>query len=137
MNEIKIKNEFSEVDLMKGTDTVKITVEESIIKIDFFKNKMLAIMCYLDIRIKEVAEEKEIKKDKLIEFYNFLREEIYSLYNSRLIESFRNAQTGTLRTFLSLKVTTDKLIKYNINFSMSINSILALITAQENLIRLE
>ena len=137
MNEIKIKNEFSEVDLMKGADTVKIAVEESIEKIDFFKNKMLAIMCYLDIRTKEVAEEKEIKKDKLIEFYNFLREEIYSLYNSRLIESFRDAQTGTLRTYLSLKVTTDKLVKYNINFSMPINSILALITAQENLIILE
>ena len=136
MNEIKIKNEFSEVDLMKEADTIKIAVQESIIKVDFFKNKMLAIMCYLDIRIKEVAEEKE-KKDKLIEFYIFLREEIYSLYNSRLIESFRNAQTGTLRTSLSLKVTTDKLIKYNINFSMPINSILALIIAQENFIILE
>lgn len=136
MNEIKIKNEFSEVDLMKEADTIKIAVQESIIKVDFFKNKMLAIMCYLDIRIKEVAEEKE-KKDKLIEFYIFLREEIYSLYNSRLIESFRNAQTGTLRTSLSLKVTTDKLIKYNINFSMPINSILASITAQENLIILQ
>lgn len=136
MDEIKIKNEFSEVDLMKGTKTVKILVEESIIKEDFFKNKMLAIMCYLDIRIKEVAEEKE-KKDKLIEFYIFLREEIYLLYNSRLVESFRNAQTGTLRTFLSLKVTTDKLIKYNINFSMPINSILASITVQENLIILK
>ena len=136
MNEIKIKNEFSEVDLMKEADTIKIAVQESIIKVDFFKNKMLAIMCYLDIRIKEVAEEKE-KKDKLIEFYIFLREEIYSLYNSRLIESFRNAQTGTLRTSLSLKVTTDKLIKYNINFSMPINSILASITAQEHLIILQ
>lgn len=136
MNEIKIKNEFSEVDLMKEADTIKIAVQESIIKVDFFKNKMLTIMCYLDIRIKEVAEEKE-KKDKLIEFYIFLREEIYSLYNSRLVESFRNAQTGTLRTFLSLKVTTDKLIKYNINFSMPINSILASITAQENFIILE
>ena len=122
---------------MEWTNIVKIAMEESIIKEDFFKNKMLAIMCYLDIRIKEVAEEKEIKKDKLIEFYNFLREEIYSLYNSRLIESFRNAQTGTLRTFLSLKVTTDKLVKYNINFSMPINSILDLITAQDNLIILE
>ena len=98
---------------------------------------MLTIMCYLDIRTKEVAEEKDIKKDKLIEFYNFLREEINLLYNSRLVESFHNAQTRTLRTFLSLKVTTDKLIKYNINFSMPINSILALITAQENLIILE
>ena len=136
MNEIKIKNEFSEVDLMKGANTVKIAVEESIIKVDFFKNKMLAVMCYLDIRIKEVAEEKE-KKDKLIEFYIFLREEIYSLYNSRLVESFRNAQTGTLRTSLSIRVTTDKLIKYDINFSMPINSILASITAQENLIILE
>lgn len=137
MNEIKIKNEFSEVDLMKGADTVKIAVEESIIKVDFFKNKMLIIMCYLDIRTKEVAEEKDIKKDKLIEFYNFLREEINLLYNSRLVESFHNAQAGTLRTFLSLKVTTDKLIKYNINFSMPINSILALITVQENLIILQ
>lgn len=137
MNEIKIKNEFSEVDLMEGTNIVKIAIEESIIKEDFFKNKMLAIMCYLDIRIKEVAEEKEIKKDKLIEFYNFLREEIYSLYNSRLIESFRNAQTGTLRTFLSLRVTTNELIKYNINFSMPINSILASIAVQENLIILK
>jgi hypothetical protein len=137
MDEIKIKNEFSEVDLMEGTNIVKIAIEESIIKEDFFKNKMLAIMCYLDIRIKEVAEEKEIKKDKLIEFYNFLREEIYSLYNSRLIESFRNAQTGTLRTFLSLRVTTNELIKYNINFSMPINSILASIAVQENLIILK
>ena len=94
-------------------------------------------MCYLDIRTKEIAEEKETKKDQLIEFYNFLKEEVSLLYNSRLIESFRNAQTGTLRTFLSLKVTTDKLVKYNINFSMPINSILALITAQENLIILE
>ena len=136
MNEIKIKNEFSEVDLMKGSNIVKIAIEESIIKENFFKNKMLAIMCYLDIRIKEVAEEKE-KKDRLIEFYTFLREEIYSLYNSRLIESFRDAQIGTLRTFLSLKVTTDKLIKYDINFSMPINSILALIIAQENFIILE
>ena len=136
MNEIKIKNEFSEVDLMKGADTVKIAVEESIVKIDFFKNKMLAIMCYLDIRIKEVAEEKE-KKTNLLNFIFFLREEIYSLYNSRLVESFRNAQTGTLRTSLSLKVTTDKLIKYNINFLMPINSILASITAQENLVILE
>lgn len=53
MNEIKIKNEFSEVDLMKEADTIKIAVQESIIKVDFFKNKMLAIMCYLDIRIKK------------------------------------------------------------------------------------
>lgn len=136
MNEIKIKNEFSEVDLMKEADTVKIAVEESIIKVDFFKNKMLTIMCYLDIRTKEVTEEKG-KKDKLIEFYIFLREEIYLLYNSRLVESFHDAQTGTIRTSLSLKVTTDKLIKYNINFSMPINSILASITAQENLIILE
>lgn len=137
MNEIKIKNEFSEVDLMKGADTIKIAVQESIIKVDFFKSKMLFIICYLDIRAKEVAQEKNIKKDKLIEFYNFLREEINLLYNSRLGESFHNAQTETLRTSLSLKVTTDKLIKYNINFSMPINSILASITAQENLIILE
>lgn len=70
MNEIKIKNEFSEVDLMKGADTVKIAIEESIVKIDFFKNKMLAVMCYLDIRIKEVAEEKE-KKTNLLNFIFF------------------------------------------------------------------
>ena len=137
MDKIKIKNEFSEVDLMKGANTVKIAVEESIIKEDFFKQKMLVIMYYLDIRTKEIAEEKETKKDQLIEFYNFLKEEVFLLYNSRLIESFRNAQTGTLKTFLSLKVTTDKLIKYNINFSMPINSILASITVQENLIILK
>ena len=135
MNEIKIKNEFSEVDLMKGADTVKIAVEESIIKVDFLKDKMLFIICYLDIRINE--ETQENKKDGLIEFYNFLKNEINSLYNSRLGNSFHDAQTGTIRTSLSLKVTTDKLIKYNINFSMPINSILASITAQENLIILE
>ena len=39
MNEIKIKNEFSEVELMKGADIVKIAVEESIIKVDFLKIK--------------------------------------------------------------------------------------------------
>ena len=93
---------------------------------------MLFIICYLDIRINE--ETQENKKDELIEFYNFLKNEINSLYNSRLGNSFRDAQTGTLRNSLSLRVTTNELIKYNIDFSMPINSILASITAQENLI---
>ena len=137
MNEIKIKNEFSEVDLIERTNNIKKTVEETTEKIEFLKNKMLFIFCYLDIRTKEVTQEKGIKKDKLIEFYNFLREEIKSLYYSRLGNSFHNAQTGTIRTSLSLKLTTDKLIKYNINFSMPINSILASITGQENLIILK
>ena len=137
MNKINIKNEFSEVDLIERTNNIKKTVEETTEKIEFLKNKMLFIFCYLDIRTKEVTQEKGIKKDKLIEFYNFLREEIKSLYYSRLGNSFHNAQTGTIRTSLSLKVTTDKLIKYNINFLMPINSILASITGQENLIILE
>lgn len=136
MNEIKIKNKFSEVDLMKGSDTIKIAVEESIKKIDLFKSKMLFIISYLDIRIEEETQEN-IKKDELIEFYKFLKNEINSLYDSRLENSFHDAQTGTLRTSLSLKVTTNELIKYNINFSMPINSILALITAQENSIILK
>lgn len=135
MNEIKIKNEFLEVDLMKSSNDVKGIIEETTQKIEFLKDKMLFIICYLDIRINE--ETQENKKDGLIEFYNFLKNEINSLYNSRLGNSFYDAQTGTLRTSLSLKVTTNELIKYNINFSMPINSILASIIAQENLIILE
>ena len=135
MNEIEIKNEFLEIDLMKNSNDIKEIFEEATQKIEFLKNKMLFIICYLDIRINE--ETQENKKDGLIEFYNFLKNEINSLYNSRLGNSFHDAQTGTIRTSLSLKVTTDKLIKYNINFSMPINSILASITAQENLIILE
>jgi hypothetical protein len=132
MNEIKIKNEFLEVDLMKGSNDIKGIFEEATQKIEFLKDKMLFIICYLDIRINE--ETQENKKDELIEFYNFLKNEINSLYNSRLGNSFRDAQTGTLRNSLSLRVTTNELIKYNIDFSMPINSILASITAQENLI---
>jgi hypothetical protein len=135
MNEIEIKNEFLEIDLMKNSNDIKEIFEEATQKIEFLKDKMLFIICYLDIRINE--ETQENKKDGLIEFYNFLKNEINSLYNSRLGNSFHDAQTGTIRTSLSLKVTTDKLIKYNINFSMPINSILASITAQENLIILE
>lgn len=135
MNEIEIKNEFLEIDLIKNSNDIKEIFEEAIQKIEFLKDKMLFIICYLDIRINE--ETQENKKDGLIEFYNFLKNEINSLYNSRLGNSFHDAQTGTIRTSLSLKVTTDKLIKYNINFSMPINSILASITAQENLIILE
>lgn len=136
MNEIKIKNKFLEVDLMKGSDTIKIAVEESIKKIDLFKSKMLFIISYLDIRIEEETQEN-IKKDELIEFYKFLKNEINSLYDLRLGNSFHDVQTGTLRTSLSLKVTTNELIKYNIDFSMPINSILASITVQENLIILK
>lgn len=132
MNEIKIKNEFLEVDLMKGSNDIKGIFEEATQKIEFLKGKMLFIICYLDIRINE--ETQENKKDELIEFYNFLKNEINSLYNSRLGNSFCDAQTGTLRNSLSLRVTTNELIKYNIDFSMPINSILASITAQENLI---
>lgn len=135
MNEIEIKNEFLEIDLMKNSNDIKEIFEEATQKIEFLKDKMLFIICYLDIRINE--ETQENKKDGLIEFYNFLKNEINSLYNSRLGNSFHDAQTGTIRTSLSLKVTTDKLIKYNINFSMPINSILASITTQENLIILE
>lgn len=132
MNEIKIKNEFSEIDLMKSSNDVKGIIEEAKQKINFLKDKMLFIIYYLDIRINE--ETQENKKDGLIEFYNFLKNEINSLYNSRLVNSFHNVQTGTLRTSLSLKVTTNELIKYNINFSMPINFIIASITVQENLI---
>lgn len=136
MDKIKIKNEFSEVDLMKGSNTIKEIIEETTTKIEFLRNKMLFIISYLDIRIEEETQEN-IKKDELIEFYRFLKNEINSLYDSRLGNSFHDVQTGTLRTSLSLKVTTDKLIKYNIDFSMPINSILASITVQENLIILK
>lgn len=135
MNGIKIKNEFLEVDFMKISNDTKGIIEEATQKIEFLKDKMLFIICYLDIRINE--ETQENKKDGLIEFYNFLKNEINSLYNSRLGNSFHDAQTGTLRASLSLKVTTNELIKYNINFSMPINSILASITVQENLIILK
>ena len=135
MNGIKIKNEFLEVDFMKISNDTKGIIEEATQKIEFLKDKMLFIICYLDIRINE--ETQENKKDGLIEFYNFLKNEINSLYNSRLGNSFHDAQTGTLRASLSLKVTTNELIKYNINFSMPINSILASITFQENLIILK
>ena len=133
MNEIKIKNEFSEVDLMKDPNTIKEIIEETTTKIEFLRNKMLFIIFYLDIRIEEETEEN-IKKYELIEFYKFLKNEINSLYNSRLGSSLYDVQTGKLINSLSLKITTEKLIKYNINFSMPINSILASITAQENLI---
>ena len=135
MNGIKIKNEFLEVDFMTISNDTKGIIEEATQKIEFLKDKMLFIICYLDIRINE--ETQENKKDGLIEFYNFLKNEINSLYNSRLGNSFHDAQTGTLRASLSLKVTTNELIKYNINFSMPINSILASITFQENLIILK
>ncbi|WP_338953776.1 hypothetical protein [Fusobacterium nucleatum] len=136
MNEVKTKNEFLEVDLMESSNTIKEIIEETTTKIEFLRDKMLFIIYYLDIRINEETQEN-IKKDKLIEFYDFLKNEINSLYNSRLGNSFHDAQTGTLGTSLSLKVTTNELIKYNINFSMSINYILASITAQENLIILK
>ena len=136
MNEINIKNEFSEVDLMKGSNTIKEIIEETTTKIEFLRNKMLFIISYLDIRIEEETQENK-KKDELIEFYKFLKNEINSLYNSRLGNSFHNVQTGTLRASLSLRVTTNELIKYNIDFSMPINSILTLITTQENLIILK
>jgi len=101
MDKIKIKNEFSEVDLIKGYNTIKEIIEETTTKIKFYRNKMLFIISYLDIRIEEETQEN-IKKDEL-----------------------------------TLKVTTNELIKYNIDFSMPINSILASITVQENLIILK
>ena len=42
---------------------------------------------------------------------------------------------GKIRTSLSLKVTTNKLLEYNISFSESINDILTSILCQQNLIK--
>ena len=123
MNEIKIKNEFSEVDLMKDNSITKI-VTDIIKKIDFTQGKMMFILSYLEIRIKEETQEKFVN-NKLINFYKTLKEEIFSIYNSKI------------KTSLSLKTTTPKLSEWYINFSMPINSILASITGQENLITLE
>lgn len=132
MNEIKIKNEFSEVDLMKDNSITKI-VTDSIKKIDFAKGKMMFILAYLEIRIKEETQEKFIN-NKLINFYKTLKEEIFSIYNSRLANRLHIESERKIKTCLSLKTTTPKLSEWYINFSMPINSILASITVQENLI---
>lgn len=39
MNKINIKNEFSEVDLMKGSNTIKEIIEETTTKIEFLEIK--------------------------------------------------------------------------------------------------
>ena len=135
MNEIKIKNEFSEVDLMKDNSITKI-VTDSIKKIDFAQGKMMFILASLEIRIKEENQEKFVN-NKLINFYKNLKEEIFSIYNSRLANRLHIESEGKIKTCLSLKTTTPKLSEWYINFSMPINSILASITAQENLIILE
>lgn len=135
MNEIKIKNEFSEVDLMKDNSITKI-VTDIIKKIDFTQGKMMFILSYLEIRIKEETQEKFVN-NKLINFYKTLKEEIFSIYNSRLENRLHIESEGKIKTSLSLKTTTPKLSEWYINFSMPINSILASITGQENLITLE
>lgn len=135
MNEIKIKNEFSEVDLMKDNSITKI-VTDSIKKIDFVQGKMMFILAYLEIRIKEETQEKFVN-NKLINFYKTLKDEVLSLYNSKLGSSFPMVKEGKIRTSLSLKVTTNKLLEYNISFSESINDILASILCQQNLIILK
>ena len=135
MNEIKIKNEFSEVDLMKDNSITKI-VTDSIKKIDFVQGKMMFILAYLEIRIKEETQEKFVN-NKLINFYKTLKDEVLSLYNSKLGSSFPMVKEGKIRTSLSLKVTTNKLLEYNISFSESINDILTSILCQQNLIILK
>lgn len=135
MNEVNIKNDFLETDLMKD-DTISKIISDSCKKIDFLREKMIFILNYLEIRIEEESKE-EFKNCKLIDFYKTLKDEVLSLYNSKLGSSFPMVKEGKIRTSLSLKVTTNELIKYNINFSMPINSILASITAQENLIILK
>lgn len=136
MDKIKIKNEFSEVDLMKGSNTIKEIIEETTTKIEFLRNKMLFIISYLDIRIEEESKE-EFENCKLIDFYKTLKDEVLSLYNSKLGSSFPMVKEGKIRTSLSLTVTTNKLLKYNISFSESINDILASILCQQNLIILK
>ena len=135
MNEVNIKNDFLETDLMKDNTISKI-ISDSCEKIDFLRGKMIFILNYLEIRIEEESKE-EFKNCKLMDFYKTLKDEVLSLYNSKLGSSFPMVKEGKIKTSLSLKVTTNELIKYNINFSMPINSILASITAQENLIILE
>lgn len=135
MDEIKIKNEFSEVDLMKDNSITKI-VTDSIEKIDFAQGKMMFILAYLEIRIKEETQEKFVN-NKLINFYKTLKEEIFLIYNSRLANRLHIESERKIKTSLSLKTTTPKLSEWYINFSMPINSILTLILCQENLIKLE
>ena len=135
MDEIKIKNEFSEVDLMKDNRITKI-VTDSIEKIDFAQGKMMFILAYLEIRIKEETQEKFVN-NKLINFYKTLKEEIFLIYNSRLANRLHIESERKIKTSLSLKTTTPKLSEWYINFSMPINSILTLILCQENLIKLE
>ena len=132
MNEIKIKNEFSEVDLMKDNSISKI-VADSIKKIDFVQGKMMFILAYLEIRIKEETQEKFVNNE-LINFYKTLKEEVFSIYNSGLSNRLHIESERKIKTSLSLKTTTPKLSEWYINFSMPINSILASITAQEILI---
>lgn len=135
MNEIKIKNEFSEVDLMKDNSITKI-VTDSIKKIDFVQGKMMFILAYLEIRIKEETQEKFVN-NKLINFYKTLKEEIFLIYNSRLANRLHIESERKIKTSLSLKTTTPKLDEWDINFLMPINSILTSILCQENLIKLE
>ena len=135
MNEVIIKNDFLETDLMKD-DTISKIISDSYKKIDFLRGKMIFILNYLEIRIEEESKE-EFKNCKLIDFYKTLKDEVLSLYNSKLGSSFPMVKEGKIRTSLSLRVTTNELIKYNIDFSMPINSILTLITTQENLIILK
>ena len=136
MNEIKIKNEVLEVDLMKSSNTIKEIIEETTTKIEFLRNKMLFVISYLDIRIEEESKE-EFENCKLMDFYKTLKDEVLSLYNSKLGSSFPMVKEGKIRTSLSLKVTTNKLLEYNISFSESINDILTSILCQQNLIILK
>ena len=132
MNEVNIKNNFLETDLTKDSTISKI-ISDSCKKIDFLLGKMIFILNYLEIRIEEESKE-EFKNGKLIDFYKTLKDEVFSLYNSKLRSSFPMVKEGKIRTSLSLKVTTNKLLEYNISFSESINSILTSIIFQENLI---
>lgn len=135
MNEVNIKNDFLETDLMKD-DTISKIISDSCKKIDFLRGKMIFILNYLEIRIEEESKE-EFKNGKLIDFYKTLKDEVLSLYNSKLESSFPMVKEGKIRTSLSLKVTTNKLLEYNISFSESINDILTSILCQQNLIILE
>ena len=135
MNEVNIKNDFLETDLMKD-DTISKIISDSCKKIDFLRGKMIFILNYLEIRIEEESKE-EFKNCKLMDFYKTLKDEVLSLYNSKLGSSFPMVKEGKIRTSLSLKVTTNKLSEYNISFSESINDILTSILCQQNLIILK
>lgn len=136
MNEINIKNEISELDLMKNNNTISKLINDSLEEINFTQEKMMLIICYLELKIKE-EEKSEYKKDKLVDFYKTLKDEVISLSNSRLITSTPMPNERKMNISMRLKVSTNKLSEYGIYFSEPINSILALIVAQESLIRLE